>query len=49
MREVLVFTRMASVTASADHLAESQEGHGAVFDAISARRRSRPGGRSRIT
>ena len=37
MREVLVLTRTVSVTASPDRVPASQQGHGAVFDAISAR------------
>lgn len=36
MREVLVFTRTVSVTTSPDRVPESQQGHGAVFEAIRA-------------
>lgn len=37
MREVLVFARTVSVTASADRVPASQHGHEAVFEAIAAR------------
>lgn len=37
MRELLVLTRMVSVTASPDHLPESQAGHGVILEAIAAR------------
>ena len=37
MREVLTFARTVSVTASTNHLPESQEGHGAILDAIADR------------
>jgi DNA-binding FadR family transcriptional regulator len=37
MRELFVFTRTVSVTASPDRVPESQQGHDAVFEAIGAR------------